>query len=140
MTMRGSCKCNNIEIVWHTVDYSVVSRKCQCQYCVEKNAAYVSKSGSRIDIRIHNEKMHKSVQHGTNSAQFHECGNCGELVFVTVDIEGDIFGALNANCLQNKQGFSAPVVTNFSSQKAEERIERWRRNWCHPVHIASQGT
>ena len=135
MSMRGSCKCNNIDVSWHTVDYSVVPRKCQCQYCMEKDASYVSKSRSRVVIHIHNAKLHKSVQHGTNSAIFHECGHCGELVFVTADIGGDIFAALNANCLENRRGFSDPVVTNFSNQSAEERIERWRRNWCHPVII-----
>lgn len=135
MSMRGSCKCSNIEVSWHTVDHSVVPRKCQCQYCIEKDAAYVSKSGSRVVIHIHNAKLLKSVQHGTNSAIFHECGNCGDLVFVTADIGGDVFGALNANCLENRHGFSAPVVMNFEDQTAEERMDRWRRNWCHPVRI-----
>jgi len=138
--MRGSCKCKNIEVHWHTVDYSLVPRKCQCQYCKEKNAAYVSKPGSRIDVHIHSEHLHKTVTQGTNSALFHECGNCGELVFVTADISGESFGALNANCMENKFGFSAATEVDFSNQTVEDKIERWSRNWCHPVLIASQGT
>jgi hypothetical protein len=138
--MRGSCKCKNIKIHWQTVDYSLVPRKCQCQYCKEKDAAYVSKSGSRIDVYIHNERMHNTLRHGTNCAIFHECGNCGELVFVTANIDGEIFGALNANCMKNGLGFAAAIETNFSEQTAEEKKERWRKNWCHPVLITSQGT
>ena len=135
MAMRGGCKCNNIELLWHTVDYSVVPRKCQCRYCMENNAIYVSKSGSRINVRIHNGRLHKIVTQGSGNARFHVCKSCNELVFITADIGGESFGALNANCMINKFGFLAAIETDFSDQSAEEKRERWRKNWCHPVHI-----
>lgn len=63
------------------------------------------------------------------------CESCDELVFVTADISGESFGALNANCMTNKFGFLAAIETDFSDQSAAEKLERWRKNWCHPVHI-----
>lgn len=135
MTIRGSCKCNNIEVTWHTLDYSLVPRACQCDYCFSKSAEYVTKSGTKIEVSIRNEKLHRKIQQGSNSAVFHECSNCDQLIFVTSNIDGDIYGALNAHHLNNKHGFSVSVKANFSAQTAEQKKERWRQNWCHPVHI-----
>jgi hypothetical protein len=133
--MRGSCSCNNIEVVWHTVDYSVVPRACQCDYCRAKGAVYASKSGTAMEVLIHKVDLHRIITHGSGVARFHECGNCTELVFVTADIDGEMYGALNAACLKNKLGFSGAVVADYSGDSAAERRERWRQHWCHPVRI-----
>jgi hypothetical protein len=138
MSIRGRCRCGNIEVHWHSIDLSVTPRKCQCQYCLSKNAAYVSKSGTRVDVQIHKENLHNIHQQGTKSAKFHECANCEDLVFVTAQIDGEIYCALNSNCLNNPQGFSPGAKMNLSSQTAEEKLDRWRQNWCHPVLITNQ--
>lgn len=135
MSMFGSCKCNNIEVRWRTLDFSVVPRACQCDYCMTRGAAYVSKSGTSVEVHIRNESLHKIVKHGSNSAEFHECAGCGEVVLVTAIIADEMYGALNANRMTNKHGFSEPVQTHFSNQSAEQKRERWHQNWCHPVLI-----
>jgi hypothetical protein len=136
MSLYGGCSCNNIAVIWHTVDYSLVPRACQCDYCQSKSAAYVSKSGTRFEAKIRKEHFHHKAQHGSNSAVFHECSNCDQVVFVTVAIEGELYGALNANLLNNRLGFSSPVETNVSDQTAEQKLDRWRQNWCCPVVIS----
>ncbi len=135
MSMRGHCKCNNIEVVWRTLDFSVVPRACQCEYCLAKGAAYVSKFGTAVEVLIHKDRLHSIIAHGSGTARFHECGNCGDLVFVTAQIDGEIYGVLNALCMKNRLGFLAPVKTDFMSQTEEERRDRWRQNWCCPVTI-----
>lgn len=135
--MYGSCSCKNIEIHWQTIDYSLVPRACQCDYCRSRQAAWVSKSGSKFEIRIHREALHRAATHGSGCAAFHECCHCGEVVFVTAEIDGALYGVLNANCLQNPQGFAPAVRTEFASQSAQQKIDRWRQNWCHPVRIVS---
>ena len=139
MSMRGSCRCNNITVLWHTVDYSVVPRACQCEYCLAKGAAYVCKSGTAVEVLVHKERLHRVIEHGSGSARFHECANCGDVVFVTADIEGEIYGVLNALCMKNTLGFPAPVKTDFRGHSAEQKRERWRQNWCHPVTIKNPG-
>jgi hypothetical protein len=101
--------------------------------------AYVSKSGSRVEVRIHNEALYKQVLQGGGSAIFHECGSCRDVVIVTVEIAGEIFGALNANCIANKFGFPTAIETDFSSQTVAQKKERWRQNWCCPVRVNIQG-
>ena len=135
MSLRGSCRCNNIEVLWHTVDYSIVPRACQCEYCLAKGAAYVCKSGTAVEVCIHKEQLHRISTHGSKTARFHECGHCGDVVFVTADIDGDFYGVLNALCMKNTLGFPAPVKTDFRGHSAEQKRERWRQNWCYPVAI-----
>jgi hypothetical protein len=135
MSISGGCDCNNIKITWHVVDYSVVARACQCDYCLSMSAAYVTKAGTKFEVLIHREKNHRKIQHGSNSAVFHECANCNRVVFVTAEIEDKLYGALNANHLNNKFGFSASVKANFGWQTAEQKRARWRQNWCHPIRI-----
>ena len=140
MTMSGRCDCGNIEITWHVETSSFVPRACQCEYCASKAAAYVTKPGSKIEVAIQSNKRHKVVQHGSNTAKFHECLKCDQVVFVTSEIDGELYGALNANHLDNHVGFSEPVRANFSSQTADEKRSRWRQNWCHPVCITTKGS
>jgi hypothetical protein len=106
---------------------------------VAKAAAYVSKSGSAVTLLVHYEHLHAVVEHGSRMARFHECANCGDVVLVTAEIEGIIYGALNASCMKNTLGFSAAVNTDFSGYTAGQKRDRWRQNWCHPITITSPG-
>jgi len=139
MSMYGSCKCKNIKVQWQVIDLTLVPRACQCSYCISKGAAYVSKSGSKFEVTIHDDNSYGKVRQGSGSAIFHECTNCEVVVFVTAKIGSEVYGALNANCLVNKMGFSTPIATDFSTESGAEKRKRWRQNWCQPVLITSQG-
>tara|TARA_R110001592_G_scaffold363393_1_gene687330 strand:+ start:191713 stop:191958 length:246 start_codon:yes stop_codon:yes gene_type:complete len=76
------------------------------------------------------------VQHGSNSAVFHECANCDQVIFVTTEIDGELYGAMNANHLENKFGFSSAIKVDYSAQSAQEKLARWQQNWCFPVVIS----
>ena len=138
MSIRGSCACNNIQVVWHTVDRSLVPRKCQSSYCLLNRFSYVSKARTRFDVSIHREALHSIHQKVMGGAIFHKCENCGELVFVTSAIDGEIYGSLNANCLSNRSGFGTPVNANCDDQTAMQNENEWRQNWCHPVVIKAK--
>jgi hypothetical protein len=139
MSMHGSCRCNNLEVTWRTTDYSIVPRACQCDYCRHKDAAYVSKCGTPVELRIHNAGQYTIVTHGSKSAAFHECGACGDIVLVTARIDGETYGALNARCLNNRLGFAAAVAIDYDGQTAEQKQLRWRQNWCSPIRITHLG-
>ncbi len=136
MDITGGCDCDNIQITWQLTEHALTPRACQCDYCVSKSAAYVTQPGTGFDVSIRSGKMHKEVQHGSKTAVFHECLNCEQVIFVTAEIDGGLYGALNANHLNNKESFSRCVELDFSSQTALQKTERWRKNWCQPVHIS----
>lgn len=135
MSINGGCDCGNIQITWRTIDYSLVPRACQCRYCSKNSVAYVSKSATAFEVLVRNDKLYAEIRHGSNRATFHECTNCDQVVFVTALIDGKLYGALNANQLKNKFGFSSPVSVDLSALAASEKRERWRQNWCCPVFI-----
>ena len=137
MVMQGSCGCKNITVLWRNVDYSLVPRQCQCEHCAVMDAAYVSKSGTFFSVKIIRESLHRINRHGTRQAEFHECANCNQLVFVTVNISDQVYGALNVNCLGNAGRFPAPIAVEFREQSADSRRERWAQNWCYFVNMAA---
>ncbi|MEM9254435.1 MAG: hypothetical protein AAGA91_03250 [Pseudomonadota bacterium] len=137
MSLRGACSCKNFEVRWHTVDFSISPRACQCDYCISKGLAYVSKSGTSVEVIVHDQRGHALVRHGSGRATFHECDYCGDTVLVTVNIDDDLYGALNANCLVNPHGFAAARPMQFEYQTLEQKLSRWQQNWCCPVKFSS---
>jgi len=135
VSLRGHCHCHNIEVLWQTNDHSLVPRACGCGYCTGREAAWVSKSGTRFRATVHRANSHRVVRHGSGQAAFHECTGCDSVVFVTAEVEGTVYGVLNARFLDNPMGFADPVPMDFSGQGADEKRERWQRNWCAPVKV-----
>ncbi|GAB5451475.1 MAG: hypothetical protein Hals2KO_18030 [Halioglobus sp.] len=136
MTLSGACACNNLSVIWRTVDVSLVPRACQCDYCRGKQVAWVSKQGSAVKLTALKKALHRVVEQGGAGAQFHECLNCAAVVCVTAEIEGETYGAVNVRCLQRAGQFPQPVETDTSGLGAEEKRARWRANWCCPVQIS----
>tara|TARA_B100001540_G_C15802563_1_gene640576 strand:- start:604 stop:1017 length:414 start_codon:yes stop_codon:yes gene_type:complete len=135
VSLRGACRCNNITLTWRNIDFSLVPRACGCDYCRDKGAAYVSKSGSAVEVRVVDSSQLRINEHGSRQAKFHECGNCGDVVLVVARIDGDLYCALNVNCLQQRQRFPQAIEVNFSDQSPREKLRRWQQNWCHPVRV-----
>lgn len=136
MGVYASCLCKNIEIDWQLTDRSLIPRSCQCSYCISKGAAYISKSGTKFSVTVHRDKLHRQIQQGSHNAIFHECGHCDTLVFVTAELDGDLYGVINSKCVRSDLGFVAAIKTNFEDQSSETKQLRWRQNWCCPVSIA----
>lgn len=135
MAMRGSCRCRNIGLSWQNVDYSLVPRACGCEYCAAKGAAYVSKSGTRVKVVVQKPALLRLQQHGSQQATFNECGNCGDVVFVSVAIEGADYCAINVHCLEQRDRFPEAMRVNFSDQAPAHKRQRWAQNWCCPLVV-----
>ena len=135
MTLRGSCHCNNITLAWRNIDFSLVPRRCGCDYCCARSAEYVSKSGTAVEVVIRNPRLHATATHGSGQALFHECANCGTLVFVSATIDGELYCAINASCLDDRPKFPAAIAVDFSEQEPQSKLQRWRENWCRPLSI-----
>ncbi len=68
----------------------------------------------------------KNVQHGSNSASFHECTNSDQIIFVTTEIFNELYGVLNANHLHNKLAFltSLKQISALNQSKKNEGAGR----------------
>lgn len=130
--MKKSCFCKNIVIEFTKNDVFVVARKCSCDYCVSKNAEYVSNPKVSITFEIIDKSKRTIIMHGYRSAEFHECINCG-LVLVTSTIAGASYCVLNAKVLGIEGYTLESEALDFSAESIDARLARRKANWS-PVH------
>ena len=134
--MRGSCRCENISFHWAVESVPAPPRACQCSYCAAIGAAYVSVPATAIQVFIADENNHSIVRHGTETASFHECTRCGELVLVTSEINSVVYGVINARCLTGAE-LQLALPMNIGEETTLARFVRRQKNWCSPVVIRS---
>jgi len=130
--MKKSCLCQNIVIEFTNGDAFNLARKCNCNYCVSKNAEYVSNPKELISFKVIDKEKRTIVKHGYRSADFHECVNYG-LVLVTSVIEDDAYCVLNAKVLGIEGYTLDPQARDFSEESINARLARRKSNWS-PVH------
>lgn len=127
--MKLKCGCGNIEIEWGTKLSLPVARQCGCEYCLKQNCHYVSDSDSTVYYKIVDSSLLNIIKHGTETAKFFECINCG-LVLVTSEIDHALYSVLNAKALAISAYSLDPEIKNFSDESVTERLLRRKSNWC----------
>lgn len=127
--MKLSCSCQNIQIDWNVKPQDFLARSCSCDYCRSKGGEYVSDSNSKFSYKINNPADHIVVQHGHKTADFHECKNCGT-AFVSCQVDGDGYGAINAKIMGLKGYAIDPVLKEYSNETISMRLARRKKNWC----------
>ena len=127
--MKLTCRCKNFTVRWDTKVHPHVARVCGCDYCSNQKGEYVSDSGSTVKYKVADESLHKIIQHGHNSANFHECANCG-VIIVTSTIEDKNYCVINAKALSLKDYSLDPATKDYSSESVQFRLARRKKNWC----------
>ena len=135
MSMRGGCPCGNVQFLWRNVDFSLVPRACNCDYCSGRGAAWLSKSRTALEVSVRNTRLQRFAEQGSMQARFHECTHCDTVVWVGTRIDGEIYGAVNLACLRDSERFIPPRPVVLTELTAEEKLSRWQQNWCCPVTI-----
>jgi len=96
---KGQCGCGAVKIkltLPNTLgDYA--ARACDCDYCIERNVAYVSDPTGSLEIT--SDENLKVDQHGSEQAKFLSCKHCNEMIAVTYEFDDLVKGAANANLL-----------------------------------------
>jgi hypothetical protein len=125
----GTCHCNQIELQLRLPkalnEYS--PRACDCDYCMQQDAMYVSDPLGTLDI-VSTISLAR-VKQGSMQAEFLNCVNCEQLVAVVSNIDGLTKGAVNAECLHDSQLLKAPTAVNPQTLNAEQKRERWSQHW-----------
>lgn len=127
--MNKSCACGSILVEFEETEKFGIARMCSCKYCRSQNAEYISSPRVSVMFEIRNKNSHKIIKHGFNSAEFHECINCG-LILVTCTIEGAIYCTLNARGLGVKDYTLEAKVRDFSDESLDQRLSRRKTSWC----------
>ena len=133
---EGGCSCKNIvislfldsELSQHT------PRACQCSYCKKKNAAYISFSDWRMEVKIKNSDQINKFRFSTRTADFVSCKICDELIYVVSKIGNINYSVVNITAFKNIK-FPGPEECDFDSEIQSERLIRRELNWISNVYI-----
>lgn len=98
----------------------------------------MSKSGTLVEVVMRDPEHAAISTHGSGQAQFHECEHCADVVLVSVNIESELYCAININCLAQRDRFPLFKDVNFSALSPEQKLDRWRQNWCRAVFPAKE--
>ena len=133
--MNKRCSCGNITIEWDTKIKSLIARQCDCDYCVSCGAEYVSDPDSYVKYKINDKSKHRVIQHGTETAEFHECMNCG-VILVTSQIKAQTYCVLNAKALDISYSSLDKDKKNYNGESVNQRLDRRSKKWCK-IHAGS---
>lgn len=77
---------------------------------------------------------------GTRTAQFHVCGTCGLVPFVTIDIDGHEYAVVSVNSFE---GVPASMLSrapaSFDGEGQGGRLARRAKNWIPSVLYIDDG-
>jgi hypothetical protein len=140
--LGGSCHCGNIhidlELTHAPGDYR--PRACDCDFCRQHNAAYVSDPNGSLTIRIRDQQLGGKYRQGSAQAEFLFCKQCGVLVGVLYGNDVRLYAAVNARAIQAGRPFGAEQPVSPKKLSAEDKIKRWQEVWFPSVDVVTIDT
>jgi hypothetical protein len=135
--LRGSCHCGRLSLCFSTSlslkDYN--PRACDCSYCKKHAAMYVSDPSGRLLIDVNGIDGLGRYRQGSETADFLYCVDCGVLIGVVFESDGDIYGAVNVRCLEGYENLGEPKIVSPRKLSPEEKKVRWNAVWTKGVNI-----
>lgn len=108
-------------------------RACDCSFCREYDAAYVSDAKGSVVIRTEIMSNIKFVQQGNKLAKFLFCATCEQLL----GVGWRQYGSVNARVLFDKASFGKEMAASPKQLNTEQKIGRWEELWFPEFVIAT---
>lgn len=129
MNYTTQCSCGQINI---TLDLpqpidQYTPRACDCDYCVAKNAAYLSDPQAILTLSPANSL--KAQTQGSQQASFWLCNNCNDLIAVSCQYDDGMLGAVNAGVLAKDHNIQEGTAVSPKTLAPTEKLDRWRKVW-----------
>ena len=105
----GACACGSVavEIGLCHESAAYTPRACDCDYCRERDAAWLSDPAGFLRLHAQTRPGLKIERQGSGQAEFLSCASCGSLLAVRwLDGDGHAYGAVNARSLTRRGGFA----------------------------------
>jgi len=125
----GNCHCGkvifSIELPDALDKYS--PRKCDCDFCMERNLSYLSHPDGTLEIKC--SSPFKVINQGSNQAMFLVCSDCGDVVAVAYPFHDCVKGAVNAGLLNGSADLREPKFVSPKQLVPKEKLNRWNSLW-----------
>lgn len=125
----GKCSCGKVVIHFSSPDAisSCRSRKCDCDYCMQRGIEYLSDPHSQITF-ISKTPLSHEIQ-GSEQAMFLLCAKCQTVVGVGYIDENVSVGSLNARLLDEFDNLQGSLTVSPKTLDKTEKVKRWRELW-----------
>lgn len=125
----GKCICGETKIKISLPDkldhYS--PRACDCDFCVTRNISYLSHPKGELEIE---STVPLEIQkQGSNQASFITCSNCKSVIAGSLQLNNQLFGALNSTLLFDYSLLKKPTIVSPKQLEVKEKVERWQTLW-----------
>lgn len=128
---KGSCKCGNSSFTLSFPKklefYS--PRACDCDFCVQRKASYLSDPEGSLDIES-KEELATDTQ-GSEQAKFLSCKGCGLLIAVICPFSTGLKGAVNATLINEHNQLQDQITVSPKLLTPSEKLERWKGMWLN---------
>lgn len=132
----GRCHCGNIRYRFTTRLglHELPLRRCNCSFCRKQGAAYTSDPSGELAIEIKKPQAIKKYRFSSGVVDFLICDNCGVMTAATASIDGNLYGVIVANSMDESIATTAEE-TKFADESLQDGLARRKRNWIRRVSI-----
>lgn len=125
--LTGGCRCGNVTLEVHlsSEPERYNPRACDCNFCREHDAVYVSDPNGSVVVRVEAMSNLKFVQQGHGFAEFIFCAVCEQLIGVRWHQRGSV----NTRAFSGKTRFGKEIPASPKHLSAEEKVTRWGELW-----------
>jgi hypothetical protein len=102
-------------------------RKCDCDFCVARNIAYLSVSEGRLEVNSHDALLIQ--RQGSKQGSFQTCQSCSTVIAVTTLVDDKLIGSLNAKLLDNFACMNKIENVSPKTLSAIAKRTRWKSLW-----------
>lgn len=128
--LEGACHCGAVSVRFETETSptSLGTRICQCRYCRRSGMVAVSDPAGRLVFSCAETDLSR-YRFGLGITDFLFCSRCGVVVGAVGDIDGSLFGVLNARTLHDFGSLGTPEPMDYEGEDVALRTARRRDKW-----------
>jgi len=134
---QGGCHCGAIGFSMRLpkplTDYS--PRACDCDYCTQHGAAYLSDPDGQLTLRVHDATLLSRYRQGSGIADFWVCKRCGVLVAVSHEADDTLYATVNSRAMKDTDQLTDSQCVSPKLLPDSEKITRWQAIWFHHVRV-----
>lgn len=140
-TIQSSCHCGNLQARMETEKQpqDMWLRACQCDFCRSHNMRSLSDAAGRLAIHVADAAQVNRYRFGLKMVDFLICRSCGNYIGAVQQVDGQLYGIMNANLTDNRGAqFGEAEHRFYEDETGDERSARRKSVWT-PATLTVDG-
>lgn len=136
---EGGCHCGEIRVTLSSAGGAaqLAPRHCSCTFCQKHQGLYVSAPDGELKIAIAGRDSVNRYAFGHKTAEFLVCKTCGVVPTVISEIDGTLYGIVNANALEPPLPVDESRIptADYGAEDKADRLDRRKQRWIGAVTV-----